>query len=260
MKSNKCIVNYYSKGREEYSRGSQRLVDSLLYHTFKSDIIIFTPDKNKDIKSPIPSTGCDFSLYSRNPFNEKYGECLPHKLAPYQFKAFAIQHARELGYEQVAWLDSSIVAVKDPTNHFELASEVGVLLYDNPGCPEATWTSDDCLERMGCDIETARHFYEVDAAMMIFDFRTTKANEVFDDYFKYCLDTVCLLGESGSTRPDFRAHRHDQSVISYVARIKHAVSPLSYGAWCYGNEIGKFHPTFSKVGISWPLSGILKVE
>lgn len=268
-KHKRIVVNFASGGRENYIRGSQRLFDSAIEVGLDADMLICSPDL-QDSGDYIVNGDMTLFLRRRWPTSKEWGDCPSHQYAPYAFKSYIMQEARDMGYEKVMWADSSTVFLKNPEKYWELAEEIGVVLLDNPGCPEATWTSDDCLEHMGCDKEFAKTFFEIDAFMMIFDFsvpvtdpllwerfgysKNSKpvANMLFDNYFEHSRDGICLLGQSGSTRENFQAHRHDQSIASYFAKL-YNILPINYGAWCYANEVGvKFNPTFVKVGISQP--------
>jgi len=247
----RCLINFFSEGREAYLKGTERLVNCGFKVGLDADILVHSSDFNRDIEGDF-TEGNKIYSYMGYPITTKYGECRPHKEAPYQFKAYAIQNALEKGYEKILWCDSSIMLFKNPEHYWELAHEIGVVLFDNQGCIEATWTSDDCLEAMGCSVEYARTFFQCDAGIMMLDFTHFKTKEVFDDYMKYCNDDICLKGVSKSTRQDFTAHRHDQSIISYIAK-KHYVNFINYGGWTYGGDPafmeGKYNPTFAKVGI-----------
>lgn len=254
----KCLINFFSQGREDYCRGTERLIQSAKITGFNGDILIFSPHYNYDYVYD----GNIFT-YKGYPNTEKYGECKPHKEEPYQFKAFAFQKALEMGYEQILWCDSSVVIFRNPEHYFKLAKEIGVVLFDNQGCLESVFTSDDCLDQMGCSYKYANTFFQIEAAIMLLDFTYWKTHDFFNDYIKYCIDGICLKGKSGSKRPEFKAHRHDQSIASYIAK-KHYINSINYGGWTYfGNyEVdgkNKYRPTFAKVGILNPLNIINKI-
>jgi len=249
----RCIINFFSRGREEYRLGTERLITSALKVQFDGDILVWSPDFTQE--GDIDEKIFTFKGY---PNTEKYGECKPHKEEPYQFKSYCFQKALEMGYEKILWCDSSVMLFRNPDHYFKLANEVGVVLFDNQGCLESVYTSDDCLNTMGCSYEYANSFFQIDAAIMLLDFTFWKTQLFFDDYIKYCSDGICLNGKSGSTRPEFSAHRHDQSVASYIAR-KHYINPINYGAWAYFGDSGvqtekKYRPTFAKVGIQLPMN------
>lgn len=245
----RCIVNFFSQGREPYGKGSERLVATLVNNNVDADIIIWSPDFNEETEQLLPNNNT-LKIIKGMPVTTLLGECKPHSDQKYQFKSFCIQAAKEMGYEKIAWMDSSIMVFDDIEHLWKLTSQVGVVTFDNPGCPEATWTSDDCLEAMGCDKDYAKTFFQIDAAMLFFDFTFFKTQELFNDYLKYSTDGICLNGVSESSRENFNGHRHDQSILSYLIR-KHLMYPLNYGVWCYGGDdnMKNFNPSMAKVGI-----------
>ncbi|GEM_PF-2540559 len=258
----RCVINFFSAGRENYKLGTERLISSILKVHFDGDILVWSPDFTTE--GNITEKVFVFKGY---PKTEKYGECKPHSEEPYQFKSFAFQQALEMGYEKILWCDSSVMVFRNPDHYFKLANEIGVVLFDNQGCLESVFTSDDCLDRMGCSYEYANTFFQIDAAIMLLDFTYWKTKLFFDDYIHYCTDGICLNGKSGSVRPEFKAHRHDQSIASYIAK-KHYINSINYGGWGYFGDTGiqderKYRPTFAKVGIQIPMNvveSILPIE
>jgi len=244
----RCVVNFASKGRENYLLGSQRILETMDYTNVDADFLVCSPELETE-GDFLGNRNRNIFLRKRYPISKEFGICPTHKDAPYAFKSYIIQEARDMGYTKILWADSSCVFLKDVETYWNLASEIGTVLLDNPGCPEATWTADDCLEHMGCDPEFAKTFFEIDAFMMIFNFDSKSATNLFDNYFLHSRDGICLRGERGSPRPEFKAHRHDQSIISYFAKVAN-ILPINYGAWCYAHEVGiNFNPTFVKCGI-----------
>lgn len=257
MNKKRCIVSFFSKGREDYASGAMRLINSVLLNKVNSDIFIWSPDVEKE-EEHIKNNNL-IRLINRLPKSEKYGKCKPHKEEPYQFKAFCIQEARERGYEQITWMDTSTIIFDNLEHLWKLADQIGVVTFNNQGCPEATWTADDCLETMGCDFEYAKTFFEIEAFCIFWDFTHKDTQPIFDEYMKYCTDGICLHGKSGSTRPEYRAHRHDQSILSYIIR-KYYKNVLDYGVWTFGDDTlsGKFHPSVAKIGIANTLEAVMK--
>lgn len=84
--SRKAIVSLATE-RGNYYQGIARLADSL-----------------KD-RSP----GIDFIGF----MGEESVGAPKHLGNPYAFKVYALRHVIELGYDQVLWLDSSVVAIRD---------------------------------------------------------------------------------------------------------------------------------------------------
>lgn len=145
----------------------------------------------------------------------------------------AIQRARELGYEQVLWLDSSIRLNKNPDKYFELANDLGVITFDaEEGAEEAKYTSDACLDILGCSAEEAMTFNQCSAGILLFDFTNKRGEEIFNLYAHYCQIKEVLDMSLGSSRPEFIAHRSDQSVISYLIK-RYRMNHLSWGGTIY---------------------------
>ena len=246
----KCIVNVYSEGREQYERGTDRLIKSAISQNFAGDIILFSPLIPGDSIEDLP-TGYKLYHYNGWGYNNKYGLCLPHKDASHQFKSFTLQFAREQGYEQVMWCDSAVVIMKNPQKYFDLAEEIGVIIFDAKGGNEAEWTADIALKLMGCNLKFAESINQCYSGVMLFDFRIDKTKEIFDDFTLYSLDKDICNGTGGSIRPNFVAHRHDQSIISYVIR-KHGLFNMSFGGYIWSgflNKWGYSNPTFLNLGI-----------
>jgi len=249
--NDRCLVNFSSFGRENYLGGSQRLLDNCATINLDADLLFFSPDSkswDNDVKVSEDST---LLFRRRYPRSKEFGDCPIHLHAPYAFKAYCIQEALDMGYKKVMWMDSSVVFFKYPEVFWRLAEDVGVVVFDNPGCPEAFYTSDDCLEHMGCTAEEANKFWMVSAGMIVLDFNEPITKTIFDFYFEHSRDSICLLGKSGSTRKEFIAHRHDQSILSYICHREY-VHHLNYGSWAYYSDIlnGRCRPTIGVVGMS----------
>lgn len=246
----KAIVNVFSEGRENYKKGSERMVSSAISSGYDGDIITFSPQIDENV-SMETGNGGTFYAYKGWPYNQKYGQCLPHEQASHQFKSFIIQFAKEKGYDQVMWCDCPVVFMKNPQKYFDLAEEIGVVLFNSEGGFEAEWTSDIQLELMGCSIEFARMINQCYSGVMIYDFRREFTNKVFDDFMRYSLNKDICNGFGGSKREEFIAPRNDQSIISYVIR-KYGGYTLSYGGYIWVGDIGKlrkYSPTFINYGI-----------
>jgi len=53
-----------------------------------------------------------------------------HTDNPYAFKIYAIEAARNMGYDQVLWFDSSVYPVKDITPVFDWLTDKGIFLEE----------------------------------------------------------------------------------------------------------------------------------
>lgn len=79
-----CIVNF-SDG--SFKNGQDRLAKSLKDFNYQGDVILFN-------------------------YFEQVGS-KPHLEVPYQFKVYAIEKARQMGYDVVLYCDASLYAIKD---------------------------------------------------------------------------------------------------------------------------------------------------
>lgn len=237
----KVIVNVYSEGREKYEELTKGLINSVVEQKLNYDIFTFSPLILEDMVVSLENTVC---LYKNRgwPYCEMYGQSAPHSEIQHQFKAFAIQAVRELGYTQVMWCDSPVRIVKNPEKFFGLAEELGAVTFDaEPGATESIWTSDKCLEVLGCSPEYARTFNQCSSGVMLFDFSNKRGCAIFDEFAKYCLSKEALDMKGGSDRVEFMAHRSDQSIISYVMR-KYNMYNLPWGSYMHRNSFLKKNP------------------
>jgi len=239
----RCIVNVFSKGREQYQKLTEGLIKSLQLIDFKDDILMFSPDSN------LSGTYGNVKFFPGWPNNDLYGTCKPHTELQHGFKCMAIQKARELGYDQVLWLDSSIRVNKNPYKYFELANDLGVVTFDaEEGAEEAKWTSDMCLRILDCTPEFALTFNQCSSGILLFDFTNKRGTTIFEEFAHYCQIKEVLDMSLKSTRPEFIAHRSDQSVISFLIK-KYRMNNLSWGGTIYKGSYYnknpfKLEPTF----------------
>jgi len=238
----RVLINVGARGRADYSKGSLRLIDSAIKHNINSDIIVFSPElENQSYNFGDNSV----TIIKGLPITEKFGACPSHSDQKYLFKAYAIQYAIEQGYENILWCDSSIVLHKNPEHHFELLKEIGTVLFDNPGCTIGTYTAKSCIDRIGIPHHKLDRF-ECDAGIMLFNVERSK--DILNDYFNFCLDGICLNGADNVGYEGYKAHRHDQSIISLLA-IKHNIPFVRYGAWGYSWDENLKEACFVKTGI-----------
>lgn len=222
-----CIVSFSSQGRENYNAAMLRLISTSKECGYEGDFILhqfdgYVPDY-RDVKITQGK-----SVYYPQP---KLFQCYNHSEVPYLFKLAMIQLAREAGYNQVIWCDSTICMIKPPTELLNLAKEQGVVTFDNLGHPLFPWISDVALERLGISQVELKIVPQIMACVIIFDFSNDTANQVFDEWLKAAQDGVSFQN-NGSTREGFKAHRHDQAVLSGIL-YKRGIMSQSYGDLVY---------------------------
>lgn len=190
-----CVVSFADKVGT-YQKKMKRLEDSLKGN-FEGDFIGFT--NYNEIGSP------------------------SHSEIPYAFKPYAIQKARDMGYDLILWADSPVYAIKPIQQVFEHISKEGYLLFDNIGYSLGDYSSDKQLDYFGISRQQAWDIPQVMACVLGFDF----TEKVTQDFFKTYKDVAQDLYPGEWNNDDLteskdarvRGSRHDQSVISCIAHV-----------------------------------------
>ncbi len=150
--------------------------------------------------------------------------CTPNDVVPYKFKYDLIKQARKDGYTKVMWLDSSIRIASDDL--IFLFPESGVIAFDNLGHPLLKYISDKACANLNIGEQQLKGIPQTWGGALAFDFSKDKACEVFEEICKHSVNGS--FETSGSRRPGFVAHRHDQAVVSCIL-WKHKIKLLPYG-------------------------------
>ena len=190
-----AAVNF-ADNRGWYQDGQRRLHLSLLEHVWIGDYLAFT--------------------------HHTQLKCPSHQEVPYAFKVHAIDAARRRGYEMVFYGDASIYLVNSWKPIRQHILDWGYYLEateHNLG----TWCSDAALRQMQINREDAFSIPTIVAGCVGFDFRTSMANKILDDWLALAKDGVTFHGNwhnndrlvSSDLR--VRGHRHDQSALSGLA-------------------------------------------
>jgi hypothetical protein len=132
-----------------------------------------------------------------------------------------IDWARENGYNEVYWLDSSLVLAKDITG---LASPI--MAFHNLGHDLYKYISDEATINLNISEYDLKGVEQTWGGAIGFNFATLKANEIFDELIHQ--SEIGSFNEGISTRQGFIAHRHDQAVMSVLFHI-HNIPLLRYG-------------------------------
>lgn len=189
---NKCIV---SLGTPDYNLGRERLRKSLVQHAPGVSIYLFT--KEHQVGAPV------------------------HHENPYAFKIYTIQLARELGFEQILWVDCSVWAIKDISPVFDIIEEDGYICQE-AGHKVGRWTNDRALNYFGINRDEAMKIDMYgNAGLLGLDFTNPIAVEFFDKW-KASMEAGMFKGywknndhtESWDLRCD--GHRHDMSCGSVI--------------------------------------------
>src|SRR5688572_19441768 len=121
----RAIVNLVTN--EYYSKGQLRLSDGLSQF---ANIAFYQFNSENTVGSP---------LHSEN---------------PYAFKVYAIDSLRQMGYDQILWLDASVFPVKDIDPVFDWLTEKGIFL-EEAGHYCGTWSPKYVLDYFGITKEQA---------------------------------------------------------------------------------------------------------
>jgi hypothetical protein len=132
----------------------------------------------------------------------------PHEQNPYAFKVYSIEKMRDEGYEQVLWLDSSIVFVKNVKPIFDWIGEKG-FFFEEAGHWAGSWCNDRTLEYFKITREDAMTMPMFSAGFLGLDFTNPIAIEFFERWKESMWD-MQFIGEWSN-------HRHDMTCASIIA-------------------------------------------
>lgn len=212
----RCIISFASKGREDYNKALERSIKEARKY-YSGDMIYYSLDQgNKEIE--------DVFINSGLPQN-----CPTHQEVPYAFKPYLFKEAFDKGYEQVIWIDSTIVINRDLEPIFKAAKNRGVVAFHNLGHNLEAWISDKAIKNTGIDIKEDP--YQIMACVVAFDISNPIGKKIFNEWFKLAQDNESFQNNPGSS-PKFKAHRHDQACLSALL-WKEQIKLLPYGPLCY---------------------------
>jgi hypothetical protein len=164
----------------------------------------------------------------------------PHNKIPYAFKPFAIEHLRKKGYDLVLWCDASMIAVKPLFELFKIIELDGYLMEES-GHYLGRWCNDKALRNMGITREQAMKIPMYSAGMTGLNLKDETAIKFLDDWLNFAKDGETFVG-------DWKDHRHDMSVASFLAhkynmKFQRGGTYLSYIGKAYGkpSETSVFH-------------------
>jgi hypothetical protein len=188
-----CVVNFSDY---RYKIGQDRLVESLNNNNFKGDIITFDSYEQVGSKS--------------------------HSEVPYQFKVYAIEKARQMGYDIVLYCDASLYAIKDIQPCIDYIIQNGYLLENNDG-NVAMYSTDTCLNEFGLNREESATIRLHSAGFTGLNFNNELCAEFFRQWYLYASQEKTFIGHWNNDNHECsnsslcKGHRHDQTVASIVA-------------------------------------------
>lgn len=192
-----CVLTAYAPNTSHgqniqgspYKRGQERLINSLVHHGFRYDILAYQ----------------DFQT---NSFDKSCG---------YNIKADALTAAIDLGYERILWLDSSVWAIKPIEPIFDYIDENGWYFYSN-GFNLAQWSDDNALEYFGFTRDQAEKLPDISSSMFGLHMGNPKAQEFAKQWILSARRGMWATSRfgGGSDDPRFEADRQDQSCASLI--------------------------------------------
>ena len=188
-----CIVNFSDGG---FKNGQDRLAQSLKDFNYQGDLIIFN-------------------------YFEQVGS-KPHLEVPYQFKVYAIEKARQMGYDVVLYCDASLYAIKDVMPVIYYIIEKGHLM-EFCGFSVGQFSTDLCLSEFAITRDEAMNIGLHSAGFTGLNFQNEKASEFFDKWLQSAKEEISFCGDWNNNEKqcsdDDRClgHRHDQTTASIIA-------------------------------------------
>ena len=179
-----CIINY-ADDRGNYTKGQQRLANSLRDMKYQGDVLLFQNH------TQLPG-------------------CRPHSEVPYGFKTHAIKHAMDKGFDVVLYLDASIWAVKDLMPCLNYIHQVGHLM-EKTGHSLAQWCNDYSLGVFGLTREQAADYTLFSAGFTGLNLSNPRTREFFLKWHEYSVQGSTFKG-------DWKDHRHDQCSGAFLAK------------------------------------------
>lgn len=133
----------------------------------------------------------------------------PHNEVPYGFKVKALNRARDLGYDSVMWLDSSVFAIK-PINHlFDIIEQDGHLMQE-AGCFVGQWCNDFTLNYAKLSRQDAMSIPCYGNAGML-------GLNLCNNLSMAFLNEWALMMRAGCFNGSWTDHRHDLTCGSIIA-------------------------------------------
>lgn len=225
---NPLIISYASKGREDYLKMSETLYDSIKQH-WKYDYLLYTQGGNRNCYN-----GIKLTEINKLP-QPSWFDCRPHNEVPYQFKFGLIAYARELGYDKIIWVDSSISLAKCPMELLNKSNN-GVMAFHNLGHELQYYISDNCIEKLSSNLNEVKQAKQTWGGCIGFDFNNEVAEQIFNTIVYMSVNGA--FSEGVSSRSGFVAHRHDQAVMSVLFH-RFGVKLYDYGNIVCFNPHGK---------------------
>ena len=194
-----CILTAYAPGTTRgentgsspYPAGQKRLLNSLVHHGFRHDVLAFQDWPNK-----LFDTSCGYNI-----------------------KAAAFHEAVMAGYTRILWLDSSVWAIRNIDPIFDHINTHGWFFWKN-GFNCAITCDDNALDFFQITRDQAEQMPDITTAIFGLHMENPTALEFYDRWRATAHDGMWATSRqhnNGSTDPRFQFDRQDQSCASVIA-------------------------------------------
>lgn len=143
-----------------------------------------------------------------------------HEDNPYAFKLYAIEKVRNMGYDQILWLDASVYPVKPIEPVFDWLTKHGIFL-EEAGHYAGRWSTQKVLDYFKVTREEANKMPMFSAGYCGFDFTNPISVEFFE-HWKNAMRSGMFIG-------NWEESRHDMSSGSIIANKMGLVPKYSPG-------------------------------
>lgn len=188
-----CVLNFSDY---KFEKGQDRLRDSLKQQGYIGDFISYS--EFAEVGSKI------------------------HLEVPYQFKVYAIEKVRQMGYDVVLYCDASIWAIKNVMPVINHIIEKGYLM-EYCGFSVGQFSTDLCLKEFGITRDEAMDIPLHSAGFTGLNFKNELASQFFDRWLDSARKEITFKGDWNNKdkqcSQDERClgHRHDQTTSSIIA-------------------------------------------
>lgn len=126
----------------------------------------------------------------------------------------------------IGYVDSGNLIINNLDYIFSVCTEQGIVLFDNRDGnyqrdthKNKEWTKRDCFVLMDCDSEKYYNAPQVDGSYQFYK-KTPDTIKFLEEYISFCSNENIISDIPNITKdnlPEFKDHRHDQSILSLMA-------------------------------------------